>query len=276
MSDTFSKGAAVRFWTLGTSAAVATLGRDNLSLLVRSQNELFLIECSGSPINRLLKVKYDFRDLNLLIITHRHTDHIYGLPSLVHALKIRGGHHLPMPIFAPPETIEVASKLLLSFWDRASLSKLVSLIPVPLEENHLLFESSGVQIFTSPVEHGPETLAVKMVEKQTGLSMVYSSDTVPCESVVRLATGVDDLLHDSTFCVGAKGDGRLFGHSTARDAGVVARRSGVKRLILLHFSDVAADGNECVSEAALEFAGQVVAASDFQEFVCGSLKGSSD
>ena len=260
----------MRFWTLGTSAAVATPDRDNLSLLVRSHDELFLIECSGSPVKRLLRANCDLKDLNLLVITHRHPDHIYGLPSLVHALKIRGGGHLPMPIFAPPETVEVASKLLLSFWERASLSELVSFIPVPPEGNHLLFEGSGVQIFTSPVEHGPETLAVKLVEKKTGASMVYSSDTVLCESVVRLAAGADDLLHDSTFCVAAKENGQLFGHSTARQAGIVARRAGVKRLILVHFSDAAADGRECVAQAALEFAGQIVAARDFQEFTCGS------
>jgi len=259
----------MRFWTLGTSAAVATRDRDNLSLLVKSGQEQYLVDCSGSPVHKLLKVGCDFSDLAGVIITHKHPDHIYGLPSLLHALKIRASKRLPLRIFAPPEAVEVASNLLLAFWGKPQLSTLAVLTPVPLEENHLLFSSRSVQIFTSPVEHGPETLAVKFVEQKSGAILVYSSDTVPCDSLVHLALGADDLLHDSTFCTQSAGDRLLFGHSTAKEAGIVARQAGVNRLILAHFADARPDASDCVAEASREFGGPTVAASDLQEFVCG-------
>lgn len=259
----------MRFWTLGTSAAVATRDRDNLSLLVMAGDERYLVDCSGSPVHKLLKLGCDFTSLSCVIITHRHPDHIYGLPSLLDSLRIRAGERLPLPIFAPPEAAKVASNLLLAFWDKPLLSTLATLTAVPLEENHLLFSTGNVQIFTSPVEHGPETLAVKFVEQKTGAAFVYSSDTRPLDSVVRLASGADDLLHDCTFC--AEGaEGRLrFGHSSAKGAGNVARRAGVKRLILAHFADDSLDAGGCVAEASREFAGPTIAARDFQEFVCG-------
>jgi len=259
----------MRFWTLGTSAAVATRDRDNLSLLAKAGHEQYLVDCSGSPVQKLLKVGCDFSDLSAVIITHRHPDHIYGLPSLLHAFKIRGSKRLPMQIVAPPETIEVASNLLLAFWDKSELSTLAALVPVPLEQNHLLFSSHSVQIFTSPVEHGPETLAVKFVEQKTGAALVYSSDTLPCDSLVHLASGADDLLHDCTFCTQSDGDRLLFGHSTAKEAGIVARQAGVKRLILAHFAAASPDAGDCVAEASREFGGPTVAARDLQEFVCG-------
>ena len=259
----------MRFWTLGTSAAVATRDRDNLSLLVMAGNERYLVDCSGSPVHKLLKLDCDFTSLLCVIITHRHPDHIYGLPSLLDSLRIRASKRLPLPIFAPPEAAKVASDLLLAFWDKPLLSTLATLTAVPLEENHLLFSSRSVQIFTSPVEHGPETLAVKFLEQKTGATLVYSSDTVPSDSIVRLASGADDLLHDSTFCAeGAEGR-PVFGHSTAKEAGIVARRAGVKRLVLAHFADASASTSECVAEASREFAGPTIAAKDFQEFVCG-------
>ncbi len=259
----------MRFWTLGTSAAVATRDRDNLSLLVKAGHEQYLVDCSGSPVHKLLKVGCDFSDLSGVIITHQHPDHIYGLPSLLHALKIRASKRLPLPIFAPPQAAEVALSLLSAFWAKPLLSTLAALAPVPLEENRLLFSSRSVQILTSPVEHGPETLAVKFVEQKTGATLVYSSDTVPCDSVVRLALGADDLLHDSTFCTQSADDRLLFGHSTASEAGIVARRAGVKRLILAHFADASPDASDCVAQASREFGGPTVAASDLQEFVCG-------
>jgi ribonuclease Z len=172
-----------------------------------------------------------------------------------------------VPIFGPPHAIEVASKLLLAFWDKALLPNLVALSPIPLEENRLLFSSPSVHISASPVEHGPETLAVRFVEQKTGASLVYSSDTLPCESMVRFASGADDLLHDSTFCKESNGAEPLFGHSSARQAAVVARRAGVKRLILVHFASASPDVSDCVAQASREFEGPIVAASDFQEFV---------
>jgi len=77
------------------------------------------------------------------------------------------------------------------------------------------------------------------------------------------------LLHDSTFCAESAEGRPLFGHSTAKEAGIVARRAGVKRLVLAHFGDASASARECVAEASREFSGKTVAASDLEEFVCG-------
>ena len=262
----------MRFWTLGTACAVATRQRDNLSLLVRAQGEQYLVECSGSPVHRLIKVGADWLNLRAVIITHRHTDHIYGIPSLVHSMMVRS-EGPPLDVFAPAEALSVAEKLLNAFWPPQRYSQFVSLKPVRTVENHLLLESENVQIITTPVMHGPETVAVKFVERQTGASMVYSSDTQPCESIIALARGADDLVYDCTFCVREKPKAEMAGHSTARQAGYVARQARVNRLILVHFGEGFSDVGVCVEQAGEEFKGFKTAASDFEEFVCGSWGG---
>jgi len=69
-----------------------------------------------------------------------------------------------------------------------------------------------------------------------GRSMAYCLDTQPCESLQRLAAGVDVMVHEATFDQTFQSEAHAWGHSTAADAARAARDAGVKRLILTHIS----------------------------------------
>jgi ribonuclease Z len=88
-------------------------------------------------------------------------------------------------------------------------------------------------------------------------TLCYSSDTEPCEGIERLAAGVDILIHEAT------GEGQ--GHSSPKQAGEIAGRAGVKKLVLIHYpTDV--DANEWVDQANIAYSGEVVFAQDFMTF----------
>lgn len=69
-----------------------------------------------------------------------------------------------------------------------------------------------------------------------GRRLVYSSDTRPSREVERVAAGADLLIHESTFSEEEQERAVSTRHATAREAGEVAARSGVGRLVLTHFS----------------------------------------
>lgn len=71
---------------------------------------------------------------------------------------------------------------------------------------------------------------------QPGRSVVFSGDTEPCEAVAELAKSADLLVHEATYAFADKELAVRSGHSTAREAALLAREAGVKALCLTHFS----------------------------------------
>ena len=69
-----------------------------------------------------------------------------------------------------------------------------------------------------------------------GRRIGYCLDTRPCPAAAQLARDADLLLYDSTLAPGAEQEAAEKGHSTSRQAAVLAKEAGVKRLLLTHIS----------------------------------------
>lgn len=97
-----------------------------------------------------------------------------------------------------------------------------------------------------------------------GLKIVYSGDTAPCDSVVRAAEGADLLIHEATMDENMGEKARKYGHSTAKEAGEIARRAGVSRLAIVHVSPRYESISEILVQAKEAFENTIVP-DDFTE-----------
>ena len=116
--------------------------------------------------------------------------------------------------------------------------------------------SGPFTLTASPNAHGPMPNLALRFDAAAAPSVVYSSDTEPCEAVVDLARGADTLIHEATY---SEGDAARHGvHSTARQAGEIAARAGVRRLILTHMDPAHHDATAALAdEAQRGFRGEV-------------------
>jgi ribonuclease Z len=95
---------------------------------------------------------------------------------------------------------------------------------------------------------------------RAGRRVVYTGDTGPSPDVVDAARRCDVLVHDCTFGDEETDRARETGHSTAADAGRVAREAGARRLILTHISARYADAPALLErEASVVYRGAKVA-----------------
>jgi ribonuclease Z len=254
------------FAFLGTSGAVPSATRDTTSLVVSAGAGAVLIDCGGSPVGRLRRAAVDPLALRHVVITHIHPDHAYGLPSLLQNLILLGRTE-PLGLVCRPEHVEPLRQLLTVFrlWERPGMFPL-RLTPVALEPGAVALAFEGLTFRTAPNDHGAmPNFALRVDVEDTGRAVVYSSDTAPCEHVVRLASGADILIHEATFP--HRDRGRFGVHSTAREAGEIAARAGVRRLILVHIdADYHDQLTALADEARKAFGGTVEIARELEPY----------
>jgi ribonuclease Z len=93
-----------------------------------------------------------------------------------------------------------------------------------------------------------------------GRRVVYSGDTAPCDSVMRLAAGADLLIHEATFGDDERERAIETRHSTAREAAELARDAGVCQLALTHISNrYSREAPELLLEAQVHFPATTIA-----------------
>jgi ribonuclease Z len=248
----------VRFVFLGTSGAVPGPDRDTTSIVFEETGAPpVLVDCGGSPAQRLMRAGVDPVSLGRVIVTHIHPDHAYGLPSLIQTLFLTG-RTAPLRI-ACREEHEAALRSLLDLFRYLERPGMFPLVwePVPPREGYRLDAGGGLTVTASPNAHGSmPNLAVRFQSLASGVAVVYSSDTEPCVAVETLARDADTLIHEATF---SERRAQRFGaHSTAAQAGEVAARAGVRRLLLAHI-DAGHHGEleALVEEARQHFSGEI-------------------
>lgn len=92
------------------------------------------------------------------------------------------------------------------------------------------------------------------------MSYAYCSDTAFDRRIARDIEGVNTIYHESTYLDDNAAKAAPRGHSTARQAGIIAREAGAKALILGHYSQAYDDDSLFAAEAAQEFDGRIIAA----------------
>jgi ribonuclease Z len=142
-----------------------------------------------------------------------------------------------------------------------------TMLPARLEELGIRGPDVGILQRTGLLEVAGWPAPVRLEEvsvERPGQVVAFVMDTALCASAEGLAAGADLLVCEATFAGAEEDLARSFGHMTAPQAGRLAARTGVRRLVITHFSQRYPDEGVLLEEAAAEF-GDVVAARDLLE-----------
>jgi ribonuclease Z len=205
-----------------------------------------------------MRAGLNFRDLDGLIATHHHPDHIYGVPILLMNLWLLGRRG-NFPIYGPGKTVDIIRKMIALYeWDTWPDFLEVDFRPIPLAPDTPVVSDRIVSVVASPVSHLVPTIGLRITNQQTGKVLVYTSDTMRDTRVVELARDADILFHEAT--------GEYYGHSTGADAARDANDAGARRLVLIHYPTLRGDPEAVLAEAKAIFQGPVELAEDFKVY----------
>jgi ribonuclease Z len=240
---------------LGSSNAVPDAEHENTHMAIVGKERSILIDCVSNPILRLRQAGVDFDEVTDLILTHFHPDHVSGVPSLLMNLWLLG-RKLPITIHGLSHTLDRMENLMGFYeWKKWPDFFPVTFHRLPELEMNLVLATSEFRVYSSPVHHFIPTIGLRVEFPETEKVMAYSCDTQPCAEVVRLAAGADVLIHEAT--------GATTGHSSATQAGEIARQAEVGRLYLIHYPTGGTNHQTLTAEASDAYGGPVALAKDF-------------
>ena len=234
------------------------IGHDNAYLALEGEQSTLLIDCAGSPLLKLQAAGIDPARLEYLVLTHAHPDHLYGFPMLMLGLWLLGAS-TPLQVVAQAATLRTAQDLLALFHPEEWPGfRPPAFVEVNAVKDAVVLDLRDLLITGCPTQHMIPSMALRFVNKVSERAVVYSSDTSPSESVARFARACQVLIHEAS--------GAAPGHSSAGEAGWVARRAGVDKLFVIHYPADSAGLDVLLAEARRQFAGRVELARDLEAF----------
>jgi ribonuclease BN (tRNA processing enzyme) len=233
----------VRITVLGKSPAWQDAGGACSGYLVEVDGYTVLLDC-GCGVFGKLRDRRDYIDVDAVVISHLHADHILDLIPYASALTYAprqqpvpvDGHpgtdtpHRPR-LIAPSGATEALRGLCRSTGMRAE--HIEHAFALSEYEPADTFALGPMQVRFRPVPHFLPTNAVEFADGDQRLT--YSADLAPSDELCEFARDTGLLLIEATLPRPEREGPR--GHLTPAEAGDHGRRAGARRLVLTHYSD---------------------------------------
>jgi len=191
--------------------------------LVEAEGLQLLLDCGSGVLGRLQRYRR-VEELDAIVVSHLHFDHMADLLVLQYALGIRKQRaecFEPLPLHLPATPEGVAK--LLEYEDVYARTYI---------QDGMLVQLGPLGVSFARMEHSVESYAVTV--KDGGKKLVYSGDTACNARLLDVAHDADLFLCEATGLRGGPTTGEAFPHLTARQAAEVARQAGVRQLLLTH------------------------------------------
>lgn len=183
-----------------------------------------LVDCGNGIVGALAdRAALDVADV---VLTHLHADHVQDLYPLALYRRYR---RRPLPVAGPPGTAALAARWFPLF--TSSPEAMLAAVPVREVAPGERLQAAGMTLTPFAVEH--DIPAYGYAAHAPGARVVISGDTRACPALEGAARGADVLVCESTFA-GEGAEASRAHHMTAAQAGALARRAGVGRLVLTH------------------------------------------
>jgi len=242
---------------LGTGAITPERPGEHTAMLIQHGPAHILLDAGPAVLMQLDHVGVSPDQITHIYFSHHHGDHILGSPMFMFYPRLRY-------LLAARPTIDAWLELVEVVYPRYLLKVADDFAFQLLEEGKTepVAAADDISITQVQTQHVPELPAYAArfdfaaTDTTAGFSVVYSGDTTPTEAVVSLAKGADLLVHEATASE-TLGQSNWGVHTTAREAGQIAAKAGVKALALVHRMPGPPD--VWIKEASEHFAGLIFA-----------------
>ena len=231
----------MKLTALGVWGGYPTRDAGTTSYLLQSEEGFNLLLDAGSRAVTELEHELSPNDLDAIILSHYHEDHIADLGALRQYRQLQTVKSEMLPIYGHQENEYEFSKL--------SLENVSEGIAYDVE-NGTSVGPFDIQFLKTV--HPVICYAMRIVERATGQVLIYTGDTGYFAELVDFSKDADILLADVYFF---KDKAKMPNHLSSVEAGEIAAQANVKKLILTHLPQVG--DLQVLREEAQEAAGNI-------------------
>jgi ribonuclease BN (tRNA processing enzyme) len=233
----------VRITVLGKSPAWQDAGGACSGYLVQADGLTLLMDC-GCGVFAKLRDHCDYTDVDVVLISHLHADHILDLVPYASALTY-APRQQPVPVGGFPGTDDPARPRLIAPAGAAVCFNRIC-AGTGMREGHVenafdlceygpddAFDLGPLDVRFTSVPHFVQTNAIELREGDRRFT--FGADCAPNEALCEFAHDTSLLLIEATLPRPERDGSR--GHLTPGEAGAHGRRAKARRLAITHFSD---------------------------------------
>jgi ribonuclease BN (tRNA processing enzyme) len=195
-----AQGQALELAILGSGSAFSSIGH-NAAYLVDGE---LLLDCGAPVISLLAQLEHSLGDLDSVVISHLHADHVFHLPTLVAARALQCRDADPLRIVGPRGTADMLDRLGRTGFGDRFWEDVMELGPPLLEEwqGGRSGELGTFRVKAFSVEHSTQLSCLGYSLEREGVRLGYSGDTTLCPGIRELAGSVEYLLCECTSMSG--------------------------------------------------------------------------
>ena len=273
--------AQTRVVMLGTGTPNADPDRSGPAVAVVVNDRAYLFDAGPGIVRRAAAAERAGTkalrqpNLDVVFLTHLHSDHTLGLPDLMFSPWVLE-RTAPLRVFGPAGTFQMVASLLSAYREdirvRLDGGEPSNRTGWKSEARDIgpgfVFQDSNVKVTAFAVPHGAWTHAFGYRVETRDRVIVISGDTGPSEEIVKQCDGCDVLVHEvrsherlATRPEAWQKYHRAF-HTSTLELAALAQRAKPKLLVLYHQLYWGASDEDLLREVRSVYSGAVVSAKD--------------
>ncbi|HEY3685714.1 MAG TPA: MBL fold metallo-hydrolase [Streptosporangiaceae bacterium] len=211
------------------------------SFLLNTDSSTIVLDVGCDPIGNMRRLNIDPTAVNVVYISHLHSDHVSGLANFIFTRQLIGraasGTLAPLAVVAHSSIIGGARELVAIQYPERTFA--VDWTPVEVGEPHAIGEDVSINVFANT--HTVPCFG-SFVGFVGGRSVAFTSDTAPTPGHAEILNECD-LLIGECFGTASECGPNIHdrGHSTAEDLAALVGEVGPRYLIPFHFGEKYAD-----------------------------------
>lgn len=265
----------IKITFLGTGGMIPTEKRNHPAFFLSYANEGILVDCGEATQIQFRKARISANKITKILLTHRHGDHTFGLPGLFRTLAM-GGYQKKLLIYGPSGIKKTIENIFLAFGSTTEYEIEVKEVAGKfLETKDFYLEAermehgpkcnaysfvmkgrtridkkrlrkfkikegkhlSGLKEKGYMVYNGKKYTASNLLFKEQEKKISFVMDTSMNSRIVPFVQNADLLVCEASFGEELSEKAEEYMHLTSIQAGNIAKKAGVKKLVLTHISE---------------------------------------